>query len=147
MSAPVDSAFDPTSLGINHTGKVWANLPAAALTEHIVRRDEATLTDLGAVAALTGKRTGRLPKDKFTVKERAVADHIDWTANQPMSPETFARMRDLVRRICRTANYLSSMALSGADPVHRVPIRVVTEKAWHSLFARCLFPAADSRNS
>src|SRR5438552_12259845 len=147
MSAPVDPAsdhastpgFDPAALGIAHPGRVWANLSPAELTEHAVGRGEAQLTDLGAVAALTGKRTGRSPKDKFTVKEAGVADLIDWTANQSMAPETFARLRDLVRAYLQNRELYVFDGFAGADPRHRLPIRVVTEKAWHSLFARCLF--------
>lgn len=142
MSAVVDPATDPnllSALGITHPGRVWANLSAAVLTEHAVRRGEAQLTDLGAVAALTGKRTGRSPKDKFTVKEPAVADLVDWTSNQPLSPEVFARIRDLVRAYLQNRELYVFDGFAGADPRHRLPIRVVTEKAWHSLFARCLF--------
>jgi phosphoenolpyruvate carboxykinase (ATP) len=147
MSAPVDPTsdhpsahgFDPAALGITHPGRVWANLSAAALTEHAVRRGEAQLTDLGAVAALTGKRTGRSPRDKFTVKDAGVADLVDWTANQPMAPETFNQLRDLVRAYLQNRALYVFDGFAGADPSHRLSIRVVTEKAWHSLFARCLF--------
>jgi phosphoenolpyruvate carboxykinase (ATP) len=142
MSAVADPASDPnllSALGVTHPGRVWANLSPAALTEHAVRRGEAQLTDLGAVAALTGKRTGRSPKDKFTVREAAITDLIDWTANQPMSPETFARLRDLVRAYLQNRELYVFDGFAGADARHRLPIRVVTEKAWHSLFARCLF--------
>lgn len=128
-----------SALGITHPGPVWANLSAAALTEHAVRRGEAQLTDLGAVAALTGKRTGRSPKDKFTVKEEAVADLVDWTSNQPLSPEAFARLRDLVRAYLQNRELYVFDGFAGADPRHQLKLRVVTEKAWHSLFARCLF--------
>jgi phosphoenolpyruvate carboxykinase (ATP) len=144
MSVPLDAnpdhspAFDPAALGLNHPGRVWANLSPAALTEHAVRRHEALLTDLGAVAAYTGKRTGRSPKDKFTVRE-ANAEQIDWTANQPMNPETFNRLRDLVRSYFQNRELYVFDGFAGADPRHQLPIRVVTEKAWHSLFARCLF--------
>lgn len=125
--------------------RTWANLSPAELTEHAVRRGEALLTDLGAVAALTGKRTGRSPKDKFTVREPLVSDHIDWTANQPMSPEAFARLRDLVRAYLQNRELYSFDGYVGADARHRQAVRVVTEKAWHSLFARCLFlrPSAE----
>ncbi|MBN9119561.1 MAG: phosphoenolpyruvate carboxykinase (ATP) [Planctomycetes bacterium] len=151
MSLPSDAspdhtrAFDPAALGIAHSGRVWANLSPAALTEHAVRRGEAQLTDLGAVAALTGKRTGRSPKDKFTVREAGIADLIDWTANQPMPPETFGRLRDLVRAYLQNRELYVFDGFVGADPRHRLAVRVVTEKAWHSLFARCLFlrPTAD----
>jgi phosphoenolpyruvate carboxykinase (ATP) len=145
MSAPPEPdpdhapAFDPAALGLGNAGRVWADLPPAALTEHIVRRGEAVLTALGAVAALTGRRTGRSPKDKFTAREAGVADQIDWAANQPMPPETFARLRDLVRAYLQNRELYVFDGFAGADPRHRLPIRVVTEKAWHSLFARCLF--------
>jgi phosphoenolpyruvate carboxykinase (ATP) len=125
--------------------RTWANLSPAELTEHAVRRGEALLTDLGAVAALTGKRTGRSPEDKFTVREPLVAEHIDWTANQPMTPEAFARLRDLVRAYLQNRELYSFDGYVGADQSHRQAVRVVTEKAWHSLFARCLFlrPSAE----
>lgn len=127
------------------SARTWANLSPAELTEHAVRRGEALLTDLGAVAALTGTRTGRSPKDKFTVREPLVSDHIDWTANQPMTPEAFARLRDLVRAYLQNRELYSFDGYVGADPRHRQAVRVVTEKAWHSLFARCLFlrPSAE----
>ncbi len=145
MSSPVASTldespeFDPAALGIGHPDRVWANLSPAALTEHAVRRGEALLTDLGAVVAYTGKRTGRSPKDKFTVKEPLVADQIDWTSNQPMTPATFAKLRDLVRAYLQHRELFVFDGFAAADPKHRLSIRVVTEKAWHSLFARCLF--------
>jgi phosphoenolpyruvate carboxykinase (ATP) len=147
MSFPLQPAptFDPAALGLGNVGRVWANLSPAALTEHAARRNEALLTDLGAVVAYTGKRTGRSPKDKFTVKEPGVADQIDWTSNQAMTPEAFARVRDLVRAYLQNRELFVFDGFAGADPRHQQRIRVVTEMAWHSLFARCLFlrPAAE----
>jgi phosphoenolpyruvate carboxykinase (ATP) len=145
MSSPVDSAltdsraFDAAGLGLGHVGRVWANLSSAALTEHAVRRKEAVLTDLGAVVAYTGKRTGRSPKDKFTVREPLVNDQFDWSANQPLDPAAFARLRDLVRAYLQNRELYVFDGFAGADSRHRLNLRVVTEKAWHSLFARCLF--------
>ena len=155
MSSPVEPAlaaapaFDPAALGVGHPGRVWANLSPAALTEHAVRRREGLLTDLGAVVAYTGARTGRSPKDKFTVKEPGVAEQIDWAANQPLSPEAFARIRDLARAYLQNRELFVFDGYAGADPAHRLPIRVVTEKAWHALFARCLFlrPTAEQLQS
>jgi len=142
-SAP---AFDPARLGISNPGPVFANLSSAALIEHAARRREGVLTNFGALSAFTGSRTGRSPKDKFTVKEASVAGEVDWSANQPMEPAAFQKLRDRIRA------YLSGRGLyvfdgeACADPRYRLPIRVVTEKAWHSLFARCLFlrPALDA---
>ena len=145
MSSPVEPilnaapAFDSAQLGIRHPGRILANLSSAALVEHCVRRREGVLTDLGAFSAFTGSRTGRSPKDKFTVREASVNDQIDWTANQPMDPAAFARLRDLVRAYLQNRELFVFDGAVCADPRHRLPIRVVTEKAWHSLFARCLF--------
>jgi phosphoenolpyruvate carboxykinase (ATP) len=145
MSSPVEHVlgasppFEAARLGIPHPGRVFANLAPAALVEHAVRRREGVLTDLGAFSAFTGSRTGRSPKDKFTVKEPSVADQIDWTTNQPMEPATFARLRDHVRAYLQNRELFVFDGFACADPKHRLPLRVVTEKAWHSLFARCLF--------
>ena len=145
MSSPVESilnaapAFDLAQSGFHHSGRVFANLSSAALVEQAVRRREGVLTDLGAISAFTGTRTGRSPKDKFTVREAIVGDQIDWSANQPMDPAVFARLRDLVKAYLQNRELFVFDGFACADPRHRLPLRVVTEKAWHSLFARCLF--------
>ena len=136
---PPADGFDPRALGIAHPGRVYANLPAAALVEHAVRRGEGLLSDSGAFAALTGPRTGRSPKDKYTVRDAVTADVVDWGMNQPMDPAVFARLHDLFRAYLQNRDLYVFDGVGGAHPAHRLPLRVVTEKAWHSLFARCLF--------
>ncbi|MGL4421084.1 MAG: phosphoenolpyruvate carboxykinase (ATP) [Gemmataceae bacterium] len=116
-----------------------ANLSAAALVEAAILRNEGTLTTLGAFSALTGKRTGRSPKDKFTVDEPSTTAQIDWTANQKMTPAAFARLHDLVRAYLQNRELFTFDGYACADPAHRIGLRVVAEKAWHTLFARCLF--------
>src|SRR5262245_53282653 len=145
MSSPVESIldaeppFEPARLGLANPGRVFANLSPAALLEHAVRRREGVLTDTGALSAFTGSRTGRSPKDKFTVKDATVADQIDWTANQPMDPKAFDKLRDRVRTYLAGRELYVFDGFVCADPRYHVPLRVVTEKAWHNLFARCLF--------
>jgi phosphoenolpyruvate carboxykinase (ATP) len=145
MSLPVEAItdqaplFDVAQLGIRHPGPIFANLSPAALVEHAVRRREGLLTDFGAFSAFTGSRTGRSPRDKFTVREPSVSDQIDWTANQPLDPAAFARLRDLARAYLQNRELFVFDGYACADPRHRLPLRVVTEKAWHNLFARCLF--------
>ncbi len=126
-------------------GRVWSNLPAAALVEHAVRRGEGDLTTLGAFAALTGARTGRSPKDKFTVRDELTGPRVDWSANKPMDPDRFARLVALARAYLQNRELFVFDGYAAAHPAHRLPLRVVTERAWHSLFARCLFlrPGAD----
>lgn len=145
MTTPVEKTlsslppFDPARLGIVNPGPVRANLSSAALIEQIASRREGVLTDLGAVSAFTGTRTGRSPRDKFTVKEEAVAGGVDWSANQSMEPATFNRLRDRIRSHLSGRDLFVFDGFACADPRYRLPLRVVTEKAWHSLFARCLF--------
>ena len=145
MSSPVesilnaDTAFDVAQLAIRHPGRVRANLSPAALVEHAVRRREGVLTDLGAFSAFTGSRTGGSPKDKFTVREASSEAQIDWTGNQSLEPSAFARLRDLARAYLQNRELFVFDGYACADPRHRLALRVVTEKAWHSLFARCLF--------
>src|SRR5436305_3946251 len=145
VSSPVEqilaaaAAFDARQLGLAHPGRVLANGSAAALVEQAVARREGVLTDLGALSAFTGPRTGRSPKDKYTVRGGASAAQIDWSANQPMDPAAFARLRDLVRAYLQNRDLFVFDGFACADPRHRLPLRVVTERAWHSLFARCLF--------
>jgi phosphoenolpyruvate carboxykinase (ATP) len=131
--------FDTSRLGIAHPGRIFANLSPAELTELAVQRGEAQLSDMGALTATTGTRTGRSPKDKFTVMEGDAAERVDWTANQPLDSATFSRLRDLVRAYLQTRDLFVFDGYAGADPRYRLSLRVVTEKAWHSLFARCLF--------
>src|SRR5262249_40158047 len=132
MSSPVESildaepGFDPARLGLAHPGRVHANLSAAALVEHAIRRRGGVLTDFGALSAFTGTRPGRSPGDKFTVKDAASAE-IDWTANRPMDPEVFARLRDLVRSYLQNRELFVFDGFACADPRYRLPLRVVTE--------------------
>ncbi len=127
------------SWGISHPGAVHANVSATALIEAAVRRGEGVLTDAGSFAALTGSRTGRSPKDKFIVREDSVTDQVDWTANQPMAPATFQRLRDQIRAYLQNRELFTFEGYAAADPRHQLKLRVVAEKAWHALFARCLF--------
>ncbi len=118
---------------------VTYDAPATALVEEAVRRGEALLTSAGALAADTGVYTGRSPSDKFIVANAASASVAWGGVNQPMEPASFERLRrDMLahaRRLSLHAQHLHA----GADPRYRLPVRVVTEHAWHALFARNLF--------
>jgi phosphoenolpyruvate carboxykinase (ATP) len=127
-------------LGLEPRRQVHLNLSVPALVEHAIRRGEGHLVRSGALATRTGARTGRSPDAKFTVDEPEIHDEIWWGAvNKPMPPETFDRLHRKV------AEYLSDRELfvfdgyAGADPEHRLAVRVVNEQAWHNLFAHQLF--------
>lgn len=124
--------------------KVHRNLPASALVEAAVIRGEAQLTEPGALLATTGRYTGRSPKDKFIVKDAAVANTIAWgPVNQPWEP---ARFDNLLRRVLAYLDERETFVFDGAvgaEPQHQLRVRVVTEMAWHNLFARQLFLRPD----
>ena len=125
--------------GLKPTGKVYANLPAAALVEMALRRHEGELTARGALVANTGKLTGRSPKDKYLVAEPGSKSSIWWgPVNQPMEPAVFSRLFDKTRAYLQNRDLFVFDGWACADPRYRLPVRVISEKAWHSLFSRCL---------
>jgi phosphoenolpyruvate carboxykinase (ATP) len=102
-------------------------------------RGEGLLTDGGAVATYTGERTGRSPRDRYLVDDGAVHDEIDWgVVNRPISPEHFERLFDRVRTYLQDKELFTFDGWACADPRYRLPVRVISELAWHTLFARCL---------
>ena len=132
--------LDLRSQGILNPGKVYANLAPAALTELALARGEGILTSRGALVATTGKRTGRSPRDRFIVREPGSQEAVWWGAvNRPMEPATFDRLLDKVLAYFQKRDLFVVDAAACADPRHRLSVRVVAEKAWHALFAHCLF--------
>jgi phosphoenolpyruvate carboxykinase (ATP) len=122
------------------------NLSPAALYEHAIRRNEAVIVSTGALTAETGKHTGRSPKDKYFVKEPTSQDAIWWhPGNQPISTAVFDSLLQRMDEFCDTHDVFTQDVFACADSRHRLRVRVVTELAWHSLFARNLFirPNAD----
>lgn len=112
----------------------------ARLVEQAVIRDEGRLTSSGALVVNTGQYTGRSPDDKFIVEELTFADRIAWGgANRPLSPASFERLYAKMTAYLQNRNVFVFNGYAGAHPNYRLPIRVVTELAWHNLFARNLF--------
>lgn len=120
--------------------RVYLNLSVAQLYEEALRRCEAQLSQTGALVAYTGRYTGRSPQDKFIVKEPSSAEKIWWgTVNQPLSTTQFENLYGRLRDYLKTKELFAQDLSVGAAPRYRLPIRVITEYAWHSLFARNLF--------
>jgi phosphoenolpyruvate carboxykinase (ATP) len=122
------------------TDRVRWNLSAAALYEEVIRRQEGLIAAEGSLVCRTGQHTGRSPDDKFVVREPSSEKHIAWgTVNRPMEPAQFdALHHDLLSSLQGKELYVQD-CYAGADPAYRLPIRVVSEYAWHNLFARNLF--------
>jgi phosphoenolpyruvate carboxykinase (ATP) len=131
--------------GLKTSGKVHYNLGTAALYEEAIRRGQARLTAHGALVAYTGQHTGRSPKDKFVVRNAATESDVWWDNNKPMSEAHFdALLADFIAHAADKDLFVQDL-VGGADENQKLPARVVTEYAWHSLFIRNLLirPAAE----
>ncbi|MFO7166525.1 MAG: phosphoenolpyruvate carboxykinase (ATP), partial [Chloroflexota bacterium] len=145
MNAPESIIDDLQRLGIRQPAAIHANLSPARLVHAALVRGEGQLTDTGALAAYTGKRTGRSPEDKYIVcyDGRPSAQRIAWgKVNQPVSPEVFERLWARVAAYLQQRELFVVDALAGADRRYALHVRLVTELAWHALFARQLFRRA-----
>jgi len=122
------------------------NLSPADLYEHAIRRNEANIVSTGALTAETGKHSGRSPRDKFFVREPTSQDAIWWhPGNQPIASAKFDQLLARMEEFCDAHDVYTQDVFACADPRFRLRVRVVSELAWHSLFARNLFirPTAD----
>jgi phosphoenolpyruvate carboxykinase (ATP) len=127
--------------GVTGAETIHANLTPPALIAHALRRNEGRLSADGAFIAETGTHTGRSVQDKFVVEDPDVRADIWWgKVNQPMAPERFSDLAARVRGWLGAKPELFTQDLyAGADPAHRVRVRLVTTNAWHALFARNMF--------
>jgi len=126
--------------GLENLNDVFWNLPTARLYEKILTRSEGRLSHLGPVVVRTGHHTGRSANDKYVVREPDTEDLIWWGENNRPIPE--AQFDALHRRMSmhlQTQDLFVQDCFAGADPAHRLPVRIITQYGWHSLFARNMF--------
>jgi phosphoenolpyruvate carboxykinase (ATP) len=139
MTVPAEPvhALEPEGIA---AARVYWNLAEPVLYEEAVRRGEGVMAAGGPLVCRTGHHTGRSPNDKFIVKEPSSERAIAWgSVNRPMSTAHFdALYRDMIASLAGKDLFVQQVH-GGADPQYRLPIRVVTEFAWHSLFVRNLF--------
>jgi len=143
--AVIEQYMRPTSeylkdIGCKKIPEVRENLSVGELTEIALRKDEAVLSKSGVLTAYTGKYTGRSPKDKFIVERPEYKDVINWgSSNRPISSENFERIYAKVRAYLEQLPELFVFEGSaGADADRAIPVRIITEYAWHSFFASLL---------
>ena len=120
--------------------KTYTNLSSSALIEIALAKKEGILTSTGALCATTGKFTGRSPKDKYFVFD-AVSEHTVHfgKVNQAIEEATFIRLYQEALTKIEANGAFVFQGFAGADRSEQMPIRVVTQYAWHNLFARQLF--------
>ena len=138
------SRFGLAEHGIRNINVAYWNLGAAQLLEHAVRRHEGLFASGGSYVVRTGQFTGRSPKDKFIVRDETTEDGVQWgPINQPMGPASFDRLYSKMLAYWQGHDLFVQDCYAGADPRYSLPIRVVSQYAWHALFARQLFVRAD----
>ena len=127
--------------GVVPSGPVHANLVASELVAAALRRGEGTLSEDGGLVVETGVHTGRSVADKFTVDDPAVSADVWWRmGNQKLPPASFAILKGRVQAYLQGRSELFTQDLyAGADPAHRVKVRLVSSEAWQTLFARNMF--------
>src|SRR5215204_5310462 len=140
MSQAQQQATGLEDHGITNVARVYWNLSTPALYEEAVRRREGSISAAGPLVCRTGQHTGRSPNDKFIVREPSTEDRVWWSkVNRPIEAANFDALHQ------RLLNYVEGKELfvqdcyAGADPRYRLAVRVITEQAWHSLFARHMF--------
>ncbi|MBN2630218.1 MAG: phosphoenolpyruvate carboxykinase [Rhodobacteraceae bacterium] len=124
------------AFGISGTGNVYCNMIEPALVEAAVSRGEGKLGLGGAFLCATGQFTGRSPKDKFVVRTPLVEDTVWWENNAPMASDAFARLKADMLAHMQDRDLFVQDLYAGADPEHRLDVRMVSELAWHGLFMR-----------
>jgi phosphoenolpyruvate carboxykinase (ATP) len=126
--------------GLTNLRRVYWNLPTPALYEESVFRSEGRLTHLGPLLVSTGKHTARAAADKFVVREETTEDKVWWGQyNRPFTSENFSALLTRLQGYLQGRDVFVQDCHAGADPEYALPIRIITQTAWHSLFARCMF--------
>jgi phosphoenolpyruvate carboxykinase (ATP) len=139
-TASCEGVYGLQNHGLNPTKDVHYNLSPAQLYEASFAKGDGQLVHMGAIAAVTAPHTGRSPNDRFVVRDENSEGVVDWgKVNVPVSPEHFAALRtDVVAYLNDHELYVHD-ARAGEDATHGINVRVISESAWHSLFAYNMF--------
>lgn len=126
--------------GLANVGNIHLDYSAAELVEQAIHRKEGRMAMGGALVVATGLYTGRAAKDKWIVEEPSTQEQIAWgTINRPFSQENYERLRRRVLAFLQERDLFIQECRVGADPYYQKRVRVITQWAWQSLFARTLF--------
>ncbi len=141
------SDYGLSNHGLEHLDKVFWNLPSSALYEEAVFRGEGKMVEGGPFLVNTGKWTARAANDKYFVREPSTEEQIDWGEyNRPMSPDKFNGVLARLQAFFQGEELFVQDVYAGADPRYHVPFRIITDKAWQSLFVRNMFHTINNRD-
>ena len=139
-----NESFGADRFGLRNLGSLAWNDLAPVLVEKSVARGEGQLTAHGAICVETGAHTGRSAQDKFLVRTAGTEDQIWWDNNKGISREAFDRLHADMIAHAEGRDLLAQDLYGGADPKHRVNVRVFCEYAWHALFIRYMLIRPDT---
>ncbi len=132
--------FNLSNQGVGNLRLAYWNLPTEALVEEAIFRNEGSLVLGGPFVANTGKHTARSANDKFVVRHANSEDNIWWGVyNRPFAPDKFEVLYDRLLGFMQGRDVFVQDVYAGADEAYRLPVRIVTELAWHSHFVRNMF--------
>ncbi|QDZ19696.1 phosphoenolpyruvate carboxykinase [Chloropicon primus] len=130
--------------GLETVGNVYWNLSPPELYEESLSRGDGKLVHMGAIATYTAPHTGRSPKDRFVVRDENSENEVSWgVVNVPVTAEHFEALRADVIEYLGERDLFVQDARAGEDATHGINVRVVSESAWHSLFAYNMFLRLD----
>ena len=118
------------------------NASVDILIDNAVKLNEGVIGHNGALMVDTGEFSGRIPKDKFIVEEDFSSNNIWWgDINQPISEKNF---NHLYNKVIETYNNLDKDfyvfdGFAGDDKKNSINVRMLTKKAWQSLFVNNIF--------
>ncbi len=126
--------------GLTNLSTVFWNLTSETLCEEIAFRAEGRFVRGGPIVVNTGKHTGRSASDKFIVRESSTEDKVWWGEyNRPFGQDKFNEVFSRMQGFLQGRDLFVQDCFAGADPNYRIAIRIITERAWHSMFARNMF--------
>ncbi len=135
-----NTKYELDNYGITEPNAVYWNLTPKELYKEAEERGEATITEEGVLLADTGENTGRSAKDKAFVVEPSSEDKIWWSeGNKKFPQEKFNALKDRMMEYLKGKDLFVQDTFAGADPKYQLPVRIITELAWHSLFAHNMF--------
>jgi phosphoenolpyruvate carboxykinase (ATP) len=148
MSHQGQGAHGLEGQGFRNLKTVNWNLTAPELYERAVARGEGMVAQNGPLVVLTGQHTGRSASDKFVVRDQASESNVWWDNNKAMTPASFDALYQSMMSYAQGRELFVKDLFGGADTTHRLPVRIVTEYAWHSLFVHQLLirPTAQQLN-
>jgi len=128
------------AFGLHNLNRAYWNASTPQLYEEIVKKHEGYVAHLGPIVVRTGHHTGRSPNDRFFVKDSISENRVWWSdSNRPFSQDKFKNLFHRLQAYLQGKDVYVQDCHAGADKNYKVPLRIITEDAWQSIFARNLF--------